>query len=291
MKHLALILLVLLALLSLGETTLALVAPYRVASEKDWKAASDDVRENFRPGDLIVFAPSWADPVGRSFLGDLVTAEMAGRADEDRYGRIWEVSVRGGRAAETEGARQTGAWPHGRVHVALYEKAPPVELIYDFTSQLGSGRVTQAPRGGRGNERPCYHSPQDDDDGFRCAGTHVGRRTLEIDYRPRRGVLVPVDDGLITRLEFDQVPLGRTLMVHTGMHDYFSRKNANAAVHFAVFVDDAEIKTVEQSNEGGWQRWAIATGQFNGLLHRVRFEISSPAPAWRTFGFHAEVRR
>lgn len=291
MKHVTFILFILFALLSVGETQLGLFAPYRVPSESDWKAAAAAVRAGYQAGDLIVFAPTWSDQVGRSYLGDLVTLEMAGRADEDRYGRIWEVAVRGARAPETKGTKLESENAYGRVQVALYRKAPPVKVTYDFTAQLAQARLTQVLPGGAGNEVPCYVNPLDHDDGFQCASTHVGRRTLEIDYRPHRGILAPVDGQRTTRLEFDAAPLGKTLIGYTGMHDYFSRKNAQGTVHFTVFVDDQPMVSLDQGNEPGWQRFTIDTARWAGQTRRVRFEISAPAPAWRTFGFHAEARR
>lgn len=278
-------------MLALGETTLALLAPHRVPRDSDWQAAGAEVRRGFQPGDLIVFAPAWVDPVGRSYLGDLVPSEMAGRSDEDRYGRIWEIAVRGARAPETTGARLEHESSHGGVAVARYLKTPPVEVLFDFTAKLAEARLTQLPRDGRGNESPCYRNPLDGDDGFRCTSTHVARRTLEIDYRPRRGILVPVDGSLTTRIEFEAVPLGRTLVGYTGMHDYFSRKNADGPVHFAVLIDDAPQLAVDRANQPGWPRFIIDTSRFAGTAHRVRFEVSAPSAAWRTFGFHAEVRR
>ncbi len=63
-----------------------------------WHAAAQVVRDGYRPGDLIVFAPAWIDPIGRWQLGDLIPIEAAARMDAARYGRIWELAIRGGHA-------------------------------------------------------------------------------------------------------------------------------------------------------------------------------------------------
>ena len=78
------------ALLALVETGVALTARARVATDADWQAAAAEVRAGFTAGDVITFAPAWVDQIGRAYLGDLVTVEMAGRSDDDRYARIWE---------------------------------------------------------------------------------------------------------------------------------------------------------------------------------------------------------
>jgi hypothetical protein len=274
------------------ETGVAVLARYRVAGEADWQAAAATVRAGFRPGDLIVFAPVWMDQVGRSYLGDLMPIEMVARSDADHYGRIWEVSIRGARAPETAGAQREFEHDHGLVRVARWKNPPPapVTVRYDFTAHLAEALVTQLPVDGRGDERPCFQEPRDGDAGFGCASTHVGRRTLEIDYRPRRGVLVPVDQRLVTRLEYSAVPLGSTLVGYTGLHDYYARKNADGPVDFAVFIDDQPVHRGRTGNADAWKRFAIDTSRLAGAPHRVRFEVSAPAPAWRNFGFHVEAR-
>lgn len=72
-------------------------------SGDDWARASAAVHTGFAPGDLVVFAPGWMDPVGRQYLGDLLTVRDAARMDAARYARIWEVSTRGAAAPEAEG--------------------------------------------------------------------------------------------------------------------------------------------------------------------------------------------
>ncbi len=270
-------------LLALVETVSALTAPGRVAADGDWEAAAGEVRAGFRPGDLILFAPDWADQVGRQHLGDLVTAEMAGRGDDDRYARVWEVSIRGARSPETSG-RILSQSRHGKVEVTLYEKAPPVEIAYDFTDHLGDARVTQVPADGRGDERPCYR----DGGAFRCASTRVEKRTLEVDYRPRRGILAPVDGALTTRIEFENVTLGKELVGYTALHDYYSRKSADGPVDFAAFLDGKQLLAVHHLNSDGWRQFTFPTAPGT---HNVRFEIHAPNAAWRTFGFHAEARK
>ncbi|MSP61373.1 MAG: hypothetical protein EXR72_13710 [Myxococcales bacterium] len=273
------------ALLALYETAQAIYAPLAVATDEDWAAAAGAVRTAHQPRDLIVFAPSWADQVGRRHLGDLCTPEMAGRADDARYERVWELSIRGADAPEASG-RILAASQHGRVRVRLYEKAPAVEIGYDFTARLEEARVTQVPTDGHGDETPCFI----DGAGFRCTSTRVERRTLEVDYSPRRGILTPVDGALTTRIEFPAVTLGSTLVGWTALHDYFSRKNSDGPVDFALFIDGQQVHSVHHENSDGWRKFTVPVTQPGGP-HAIRFEIRAPSAAWRTFGFHVEARR
>ena len=250
-------LLALVALIAVVESANALWAPHRVASDADWIDAAAEVRAGFKDGDLVAIAPAWSDQVGRQFLGEFISVEMAGRADADRYPRVWEVSIRGARAPETLGAKLIKEAQHGRVRVALYEK-PSVRVLYDFTTH-----VVEAITNGR-----------------------VEPRTLEVDYRPHRGLLIPAEPRA-TRVEFRDVGLGSKLVGYTGLHDYYSRKNGDGTVDFRVFVDDKPALQITHKNDDGWRRFEIATTPGR---HDVRFEIAAPNPAWRTFGFHAEAR-
>jgi hypothetical protein len=265
-----------LALLALVETGNALIAPLKVASAGDWQAAAAEVRQGFRPGDLIVFAPYWADQAGRAWLGDLVTVEMAGHSDADRYGRVWEVSIRGARHAEAAGTLVKES-RHGKVQVRLYQK-PAEEVLYDFTA--AEPRVTTVDGA---VERPCLQ----DAGGFKCPATRVERRTLEIDYQPRRGVLVPLETGRTTVLSYEAT-LGSKLVGYTGLHDYFARKNADGPVDVKILVDGEQRLETRARNQDGWKRFELPTP---AGTHTVRFEISSPAPSWRNLGIHVEARK
>jgi hypothetical protein len=287
---LALVAAALVALLALVETAVALTAGARVAPASDWQAAAAEVRAGFGPGDLVVFAPDWADQIGRAHLGDLVTVEMAGHADADRYARVWEVSIRGAHATDANGARLVKESRHGKVRVALYEK-PAAHVIWDFTAHADDARVTQtpgtAPPAGN-NETPCY---ADVGAGWRCPGSRVERRTLEIDYRPRRGILAQADSGRTTHIGFTEVPLGATLVVYAGIHDYYARKNGSGLVDFTVVVDGKSLLTARVGNSDGWKRYEIDTRAFAGTRHAVRFDMTAADPAWRNLGFHAEARQ
>ncbi len=278
-RRAAVIFAALVALLALVETGAALTARARGATAADWDAAAAAVRAGFGPGDAIAFAPAWADQLGRAHLGDLVTVEMAGRSDVDRYARVWEVSIRGAHSPDVAGARLVREAQHGRVRVALYEKAA-TPIVYDFTAAAGDARVLRG-------EQPCFGDAQN---GWHCGSQHVERRTLEIDYRPRRGMLVPADRQPTT-LGWNEAPLGSTLVVYAGLHDYYARKSADGVVDFSVDVDGVGKLSARIANGDGWRRFEIDTRALAGTRHAVTFHVSAANPAWRNLGFHAEVRR
>lgn len=249
------------ALLALVETANALWAPHAVAKDADWQAAAAEVRAGFKPGDLIVFAPYWADQIGREHLGDLMPLDMVGRSDDARYGRIWEVSIRGDHAPEAHKLSPKSRTPHGKVTVALYEK-PPAQVTWDSTSHFSDAHV--AP------------------------GTHVEPRTLEIDYQPRRGLLAPLEQGKETVVEWSDVPLGSTLVGWAGLHDYYARKNADGPIDIEISVDGKSLIKQRVLNADNWKRFEAPTQPGN---HTVRVAISAPIASWRNAGFHLEARK
>ncbi len=129
MKRPALLAATALLALAVWEVVVLLRARAAAPEETDWKAARATVERDVRPGDLIVFAPHWVDPVGRKHLGDLLTVHDVARMDEARYARVWELSIRdasfglGGKVALDE--------RHGAVRVRRFEREP-ADVLWDL---------------------------------------------------------------------------------------------------------------------------------------------------------------
>jgi hypothetical protein len=278
------------ATLAVVETTVALVAPLRAPSDGDWAAAAREVRAGFRVGDLIVAAPGWADPLLRVQVGDLMPPEMEGRLDDDRFGRVWEVSERGARAAATRGGRIAAERRFGALTVRLVERAAEV-VSYDFVAHWAEARVSRRER--RGRDVSCAIAG----DRIQCPGisaNYVRKQIVEVDNGLRVALLVPAVAEATIVIEFPAVPLGRALVVATGLHDNWSRKAARGVVDARVAIGGA-LGVMQSlpvtSDDSGWTRTRIDTGAAAGRFASVRFEISSAAPAARFFAFAAEARR
>ena len=273
-------------LLALVATAVAVVAPFRAPTDADWEGAARAVRAGFQPGDLIVAAPAWADPILRQHLGDLIPAEMAGRLDDARYGRVWEVSQRGARSPE--GARGAVAFQErsGALTVRRIERAPE-PVTFDFVARWGEARVSR--RESRGTMIPCGYSA----DRFQCPNlgfNYVRRQIVEVDTRLRMALLAqPVGNATVV-VEFPRARVGRKLAVGTGLHNVWMRKEAQGPVDLRVFVGDAPVAAVTTRNQDGWKPTAIDTSAWAGRTVPVRFEITSPAPYARHFAFAAEAR-
>jgi hypothetical protein len=270
-------------LLALVETGNALVAPWRAPSEKDWTAAAAKVRAEFRPGDLIVAAPAWADPILRLKLGDLVPQPVAGRMDAARYGRIWEISQRGARAADTHGAGLAMSARFGRLTLRRWEK-PPATVTFDFVAEWRRASLHLARPGGAA--APCGLQA----DRFQCAGVSLGPELVEVDTTLRNGLAVEPVAGATLVLEFSEVRLGRELAVAAGLHNVWLRKSGDGKVRLRVLAQGRELGTVLATSTSGWALSRFDTAALAGATAPVRFEITVDKPHARHLGFAAEAR-
>jgi hypothetical protein len=276
-------------LVAVVETAAALVAPHLAPTDADWRAAAREVRAGFRPGDLIVAAPGWADPILRVHLGDLIPAAVAGRLDDARFGRVWEVSQRGARAEARGGAPGAVAFERrfGALTVRRLER-PAAAVGYDFVARWADARVSR--RDARGTVTACRNVG----DKIQCPDlsfNYVRRQIVEVGQELRLALLAqPVGDATVV-VEFPAVPLGRTLEIGTGLHNTWMRKEAHGPVDLRVVVGGAVAASLTTRNEDGWKRTSVDTSGRAGRIAPVRFEITSPQPYARHFAFAAEARQ
>jgi hypothetical protein len=275
--------------LAVVETTVALVAPSRAPTDADWAAAAAAVRAGFRPGDLIVAAPAWADPLLRVQLGDLIPPEVAGRLDDGRFARVWEVSQRGARAAAAQGETGTTAVDDrfGRLRVRLVER-PAETVSYDFVAHWADAEVSRRDAGGaivacvRAGDRIACPAP---------GNNSLRRQLVEVEQTLRQALLTEPVAGAATVIAFPAVPLGNVLVIATGLHDTWMRKAARGTVAARVTVGDQTTELPVTGDDSGWTKTRIDTRAHAGQTVAVELEITSAEPLDRLFAFAAEARR
>ena len=91
-------------------------------------------------------------------------------------------------------------------------------------------------------------------------------------------------------IEYPAARLGRSLVVATGLHNVWMRKEAAGKVDLRVVVDGVADATFTTGNDDGWALHRIDTSARAGQVAAVRFEITSPAPYARHFALAAEAR-
>jgi hypothetical protein len=223
-----------LALIALWEIAVSARAGADVPGSAGWAQAARVVRDQHRAGDLIVFAPRWIDPVGRQHLGDLIPIEVAGRMDADRFGTLWEVSIRGARAPETRGLAPSFDGTFGGVRVRRYTQEP-ARVLTDFVAALRTARV----------------------EGDRAGGPSV--ELEEVGFAPRRCVRVePRPDGTV-RILFPGARLGEVRVGHVGLADVFTRRDIREPGRLEVLVNGETVADVSVGVDDGWVRFAAET--------------------------------
>jgi len=268
----------------------------RVPAPRDFRPAASFVRGAFQPGDLIVAAPGWADPLVREALGDLIDLKMAGRSDTAGYDRLWVVSIRGARAAETPRSPPEIERGFGRVRVQRYRLGTK-SVAFDFVEQLPRAKVSvggrDCPWRGLGPSRGgglgvgALPPPQR----FACEGargTWVGSVVQErLELLPRYCVHAAPSAGGALRIAFEDVPLGERIVAYAGLYYEDERMREGGPVQMRVLVAGREAGTLVHADGEGWKRLQLATGGGTG---EVAFEVSAPDVRRRGFCFAASTR-
>lgn len=223
---------VLLVLLGVWEAIAIRRSTTAVPDDAAWTAAAAVVRAEHRPGDLIVFAPAWVDPVGRLHLGDLIPIDMAARMDADRYGRIWELSIRGAHHADTAGLRPVATAERGGVTVRRFERTP-VTVRADVRDLVASARV-------EGGGRPALV-------------------LAEVGFQPHRCLEIVPRPGTPARITFPALPLGRELVGYVGIADVFTRRDERSPGQLDVEISGRVVATARPGVDDGWVRFAAPT--------------------------------
>lgn len=250
----------LLVVLSLWEVCATPRSAASVPSDALWRRAEKIVRAAWRPGDLIVFAPDWVDPVGRLHLGDLIPIDMAARMDAARYGRIWEISIRGAHAPETAGLTPAATDVAEGLTVRVFVR-DPVTVVSDVREQLANVRV-------EGGGRPTLE-------------------LAEVGFAPHRCLQVTPAPGRPLRITFPQLALGSTLVGYVGLADVFTRRDIRAPGGLAVEIGGHVVASTTAGVDDGWVRFEATTTPGTA---DVTFIASASAPQ-RLICFAAEARK
>jgi len=248
----------LLVIVAVWETCAARRDASEVPGDDAWARAAAIVRAGHRPGDLIVFAPDWIDPVGRLHLGDLISIDDAARMDAAKYGRIWELAIRGARAPDTEGLVPVEVAEANGIAIRRYER-PAAIVVADVRERLAEAQQD----GGRG-----------------------ALELAEVGFAPHRCIQVVPVPGRPVRIAFPALPLGSELVGYVGLADVFTRRDIRAPGRLQIEIGGQVVASAEPGVEDGWVRFEAATqpGQAE-----VTFVATADAPQ-RLICFAAEAR-
>ena len=281
------------------------VQTHSIPASADWLAARDYVGAQAKAEDLVVFAPSWADPLGREQFGPrLATLEREARADETRFPRALEVSIRGAHLPAFEGWRRADREHFGRVTVTTWENPSAVQVLDDLVSMV-AGQHVRVARVDAGRETDCpfqHGSPQSGGlgfgpaiagDRFACAGGAfvVASVVADLDYRPHRCVYAPPPGGnSVVRVRFVGVRLGRALHGHHALYVEAERGRTGAPVTITFKIGDSVLGSVVHNDGDGWKPFEFDTSALAGQRADVIADIGSPSGDRRMYCFEADTR-
>ena len=216
--------------IAIWEIVASVRAARAVPHDDEWARAAAVVRRDYRPGDLIVTAPGWTDPIGRLHLGDLIPIETAARMDAARYGRIWELSIDGAHAPEVSGLEPVQTVDDD-VTVRRYERGPAIVLA-DIVDRVASAKSV-------------------------AAAPHV--ELAEVGFAPHRCIQVTPSPGTPARITFPELPLGSELVGYVGIADVFTRRDERSAIRIDVEIGGNIVAGAGAGVEDGWVRFAAPT--------------------------------
>lgn len=293
-------------LLGLAELCGFLVFSRRAPRFEDWGAARAPVEALKQPGDLVVVAPAWADPLARQALGDaLMPIREAARPDESRYAAAIEISILGQHAEELAGWQEVAREQRGQFLVRRLQNPAVARVVFDFVDNLRPPAVdvrgtdpevtcawnprARVAAGGLGGH-PTFPAQR-----FECPGGaffNVGVTVIaDEEFRPRRCIWShPFQRGeIVTR--FRDVPLGQVIRGHAGMYWMIERERKGAPVTLTVRVDGEVVGAATHRDGEGWAAFEIPLGAHAGAAAAVvEFAVSSADYSHRHYCFEADTR-
>lgn len=280
-----------------------------VVPESDWDAAREAVKPEFHQGpsgDLVLFEPFWADPIGREhFKDDLAPRKNEARPDVTRFARVFEVSIRGAHAPELERWKKTSERKVGAITIGVYENPEPVRVLSDTVDLLKPEGVkvfrvdpltnAEAPCAwthGAGNPGGLGvpQGPAVPGDRFVCAsGTYAGVAVLHaLDHHPHLCIFAsPPADRSILRLRFPNVKFGDVLHGHSGVQWLVERTPTPEKIELSFSSGDRAIGKHAHKVGAGWTYFEMPTDDQKGKQADLTVDVQGGG---RSFCFEADTR-
>jgi hypothetical protein len=270
---------------------------------QDWAAARDAVKSGAGPDDLVAFSPRWVDPLGREYFKDLATIDREARADDARFPRAFEVSIRGKHLDELDGWKIESKQRFGPITVTTLDNPSPVKIIDDLVAHTVGSRARVALLDGD-KELDCrwmHGSPQTGQIGFgpglpadrfvcpRSAfvATSVVQAT---DYRPHRCIYAPpVGGSSVIRIQFADVEFGRALHGYQAISWDAARFDSPPVTLVWKSQERILARLVERDGDG-WKPFEIDTSDLAGQRGDLIAEVSAPSSSHRQYCFQADTR-
>ncbi|MBI5500499.1 MAG: hypothetical protein HY907_09660 [Deltaproteobacteria bacterium] len=266
-----------------------------VPSDAAFAEARRVVERQFRDGDLVVVYPDWMGQ-GRTALGPWMPLRDQARADILDYPRVWQLTLDGRTAPELEGLPVEQSWSFDGLSLELLRNPAGAPALWRAYDDLASAVVVVAAPDG---EKPCPWQERDQahhcGDSFGQSWVYVGPFLVtDMQQQPHQCLWAhPTQVGPIVAT-WNDVPAGRTLVVHTALTYTAARDMKYPPVHLETLVDGRSLGTAEQPDGAGWRTWTYEVPAPEGAttpeVRQVQLRISTEFQGMRHFCFDAAMR-
>lgn len=257
--------LLLLAMVAAIEVVLGWRAYSDLVDTDDWSSARSAI-EALPDDEPIYLATEWLGPRARMELPRLRKLDEVARPDLRGHAvfhvlgvgdHVWSDRLH----ADLEGSpmpRRRERRELGGLSLTTYVEDAPARVISSWVDLDGLQVETDAgPCRGRGP--------------WRCTEGLVERAVAEIDYVPRRCILLDVPDGRTVTVTASEMPTGNVLRGHLGFHDFNRRLRSDAPVTLTVRVDGVPVARWVVTDAQGWWPFAVPTSPGR---HEVTIELT-----------------
>jgi hypothetical protein len=292
--------------LAVAELVFSIGFSRRAPRVEEWRELSEPVRRLKRPSDLLVVAPTWAEPIARHAFGDGVfPLDQIARADASSFPRALEVSALGARADETLAWRVVSEETRGRFTLRVLENPAPVRPKFRFIEHVTPAALSVAIVVDD-RETPCPFTDRAavttgglhghvafPRERFRCPGgeaSFVGVTVIDDqNYLPRRCIWAHPPARGSLRLRFAGVPLGSKIRGWAGLSYFLYRDGTGKPVAISFHAEGRTFGEHQHRDEWGFRAFSLATPGSGDRTADVDVLVRAESAPNRDFCFVAET--
>ncbi len=293
--------------LALAETSAHFFFRQRAPSAQQWQHLSSRVASLFKPGDLVVVAPDWGEPLARQVLGDaMMPLSVVARAGDDDYPRAIQIGFLGQARSELSGWTEIHREIVGKFELSIRHNPAFEPSRYRLIDHVDPTTLSVA-LSRNGVEQPCPFNPSSTMSAgnlggdptspkarFNCAGGSfhwVGVTIIDDErYRPRRCIWAPTSAGAPLTLRFRLVSFGKKLVGHAGAPWLMVRDGVGPPITLTAASSRGAIGSVAAKDTDGWIRFEWRTDALENTTADLELTVAGSSRGDQRFCFTLESR-
>jgi hypothetical protein len=272
----------------------------RAPAPNDYAPLAPRLKALKQPGQPVVVAPAWAEPLVRAAAPTAFPIAELTRVDDTGYYEFWQVSLLGQEAPSLAGFATERTERLGPFTLSLRKNPRPAPSVFDFVTAVDAAQV-EVYQELEGARLPCRleEDARLETGGLHGHVTYPKRRfactrerfvavTLseDQDYRAHRCILarLPTSGRLV--LSFSGVPEATRLVGHAGFSWFLERDAQAPQVELSVSAAGRELGRHRASGGQGFSRFELPAAN----SHTVEIALERIAPAQSDFCFALEAK-